>query len=461
VTERNPQRPGSDQTQSWSPLSPGAERIRQYVLENPREKLTALLHHVNRDTLRNAFYALQRQAAPGVDGTTWPVYEQELEENLSALLARIHRGAYRATPVRRVDIPKPDGGVRALGIASLEDKIVQRAVVGNILEPVYEAEFAGFSYGFRPARSAHDALDALAYAICERNVNWIVEVDIKGYFDNIDRERLMSFLEERVRDRRVLRLVRKWLGAGVMDAGLRVDPVRGTPQGAPISPLLANVYLHNVLDRWFAEEWRPGNAGGEAYIVRYADDFVLGFEHRGDAVRFLKDVARRFTEYGLELHPEKTRLIEFGREAADNRRRRGEGRPLTFDFLGLTHYCRTTRQGRFGLGRKPAAKRMQRTLRAVKKVLRLRMHEDPVQTGHWLGRVLAGWLGYYAVPTSYASLHQFRRSLRRAWLRSLRRRSQRDRFSWERLDALCAQVWPKTRILHPWPNARFAVKHSK
>ena len=316
-------------------------------------------------------------------------------------------------------------------------------------------------HGFRPGRSAHNALDALAYAVERRKVSWVVEVDIRQYFDSIDREQLMQFLEMRVGDRRVLRLIRKWLNAGVIEAGLEVDVVRGTPQGAVISPLLANVYLHHVLDGWFARQWRPREARGEVYIVRYADDFVLGFEYRRDAERFMEAMRERFASFGLEVHPEKTRLLEFGRFAMANRAKRGEGRPETFDFLGFTHYCRTTRNGGFGLGRKPVAKRVRRTLKAVKAALRKRMHEQPVTTGTWLGQVLRGWLGYYAVPTSYPALRRFARVLKRLWLRALRRRSQRDRFSWERLDALCGRQWPRVSILHPWPAQRFAVTHSR
>ena len=456
--ERNPQRTGTVRTQSRGAVSPGAERIRQFVERKPGEKLTALLHHITPETLREAYLAVKRDAAPGVDGVGWSEYGDGLEERLLDLYGRVQRGAYRAKPVRRVEIPKPDGGVRSLGIVSLEDKIVQRAVVDNLLNPIYESGFYGFSYGFRPGRSAHDALDALAYAVERRKVNWIVEVDIRGFFDSIDRERLMSFLEMRIGDQRVLRLVRKWLNAGVMDAEPEADVVRGTPQGAPISPLLANVYLHNVLDEWFAREWRPREVRGEAYIVRYADDFVLGFQHRDDAVRFMEALRERFAAYGLELHPEKTRLVEFGRLAEANRRERGERRPETFDFLGFTHYCRTTRKGRFGLGRKPAPKRMRRTLKAIKAELRRRMHDKPVKTGQWLGRVLRGWLGYYAVPTSSRSLQRFANDLRRLWLYALRRRSQRDRFTWERLAALARDHWPRVSILHPWPTERFAVR---
>ena len=457
AAERNPQRTGTVRTQSRGAVSPGAERIRQLVKEKPGERLTALLHHITPEALGAAYLALKRDAAPGVDGMTWREYGDELAERLLDLKDRVHSGAYRAAPVRRVEIPKPDGGVRPLGIASLEDKIVQRAVVEQILTPIYESEFFGFSYGFRPGRSAHDALDALAYAVERRKVNWIVEVDIREFFDSIEREQLMQFLEMRIGDRRVLRLIRKWLNAGVIEAGLEVDVVRGTPQGAVISPLLANVYLHHVLDRWFAREWRPREVRGEAYLVRYADDFVLGFERRSDAERFMEAVGERFATYGLEVHPEKTRLLEFGRFARADRAKRGEGRPETFDFLGFTHYCRTKRNGRFGLGRKPVATRMRRTLKAIKAELRKRMHENPVVTARWLGRVLRGWLGYYAVPTSSRSLSQFVWFLRRLWMRILRRRSQRAHFAWERLDALRREYWPPVTILHPWPTERFAV----
>ena len=460
-TKRNPQRTGTVRTQGRGAVTPGAERIRQCAKENPGEQLTALLHHITTETLEAAYLALKRDAAPGVDGMTWREYGDELAERLLGLKDRVHSGAYRAAPVRRVEIPKPDGGMRQLGIASLEDKIVQRAVVEQILDPIYESEFYGFSYGFRPGRSAHNALDALAYAVERRKVSWVVEVDIRQYFDSIEREQLMQFLEMRIGDRRVLRLIRKWLNAGVIEAGLEVDVVRGTPQGAVISPLLANVYLHHVLDGWFARQWRPREARGEVYIVRYADDFVLGFEYRSDAERFMEAMRERFASFGLDLHPEKTRLLEFGRFAMANRAKRGEGRPETFDFLGFTHYCRTTRNGGFGLGRKPVAKRVRRTLKAVKAALRKRMHEQPVTTGTWLGQVLRGWLGYYAVPASYPALHRFARVLKRLWLRALRRRSQRDRFSWERLDALCGRLWPRVSILHPWPAQRFAVTHSR
>ena len=319
-------------------------------------------------------------------------YGAKREERLLDLHSRVHRGAYRAPPVRRVTIPKPDGRTRPLGVTALEDKILQKAVVDEFLTPIFEAEFLGLSYGFWPGWKAHDALDALAYGIERRKVNWIVDADIRTFFDAIDREQLMRFVERRIGDRRVLRLIRKWLNAGVMEEGIWSDSGKGTPQGAIISPVLANVFLHYVLDHWSHWTWRPRVPGGGAILVRYADDFVAGFQRRADAERFLRDLGERCAEFGLELHPEKTRLVEFGRFAAANRRRRGERKPETFDFLGFTHYCAKTRKGRFRLGRKPSAKRMQRTLcRVGKRLWRLR-HTDHWEVGKWLGRVLSGWM---------------------------------------------------------------------
>ena len=457
--ERNPGGQSTGRTQRRGTVSQAAERIRQCIERKPQEKLTALLHHITVDALREAYLGLQPGAAPGVDGVRWEEYGEELEGRLPDLHRRVHAGAYRATPSRRVNIPKPDGGTRPLGVATLEDKIVQKAVVDNLLTPIYEAEFLGFSYGFRPGRGAHDALDALAVGIERRKINWILDADVSKYFDRIERGRLVELLQRRIGDRRLLRLIDKWLRAGVMEDGQWFDTGRGTPQGAVISPLLANVYLHYVIDAWVHRTWRPQEARGEMIIVRYADDFVLGFQYRSDAVRFQREATARLARYGLDLHPDKTRLIEFGRFAAADRKRRGQGKPETFDFLGFTHYCRRTRGGKFGLGRKPIAKRMSRKLRAIKQALKRRMHEDERETGQWLGQVLHGWLNYYAVPTSYHQLRRFRHYLQWLWLRTLRRRSQKDSFEWERLKALCEQLWPRTRILHPWPDQRFAVRH--
>jgi group II intron reverse transcriptase/maturase len=341
----------------------------------------------------------------------------------------------------------------------LEDKIVQAAVVICILTPIYEEEFLDFSHGFRPKRKAHDALDAVAYVVERRKVSYVVDADIQAFFDQVDQGWLVRFLEHRIADKRVIRLIIKWLKAGVMQEGQWQATPRGTPQGAVISPILANIYLHYVLDLWFAKRWQPKRAGGEAYIIRYADDFVVGFQYRADAERFLRDLRQRLDKFGLCLHPDKTRLIEFGCFAAGNRRRRGEGRPDTFDFLGFTHYCRTTRGGRFGLGRKPIAKRMSRKLTGLYQMLKRRMHEDVRATARWLGSVLSGWLNYYAVPTSFRYLKRFRRRLHRLWYKVLRRRSQKDRTSREQLDKLAAAHWPKLRIRHPWPDRRFSVTH--
>jgi RNA-directed DNA polymerase len=460
-TKGNLRDQSTPRTQGRDGVSQAVERIRQAATRKPQEKLTALLHHITTDALRCAFYDLQKTASAGVDGLVWTGYEDGLEERLLDLHGRVHTGAYRALPSRRVAIPKPDGGTRPLGIAALEDKIVQKAVVDVILTPIYEEEFLGISYGFRPGRGAHDALDALAYAIERREVNWILDADIRGYFDSISRDWLIRFLEHRIGDRRVLRLIKKWLRAGVLEEGRQIDAGRGTAQGSVISPMLANIYLHYVLDLWVTKKWRPQEARGDMIIVRYADDYVAGFEHRDDAERFLRELKERFRGFELELNADKTRLLEFGRYAERNRRARGEGRPETFDFLGFTHYCRKDRKGRFGLGRKPIRKRMNRTLKRIKIELRRRMHDDVMETGRWLGRVLRGWLNYYAVPTSYRYLHRFVWRLRGIWVKILRRRSQKDRFSWAWMLAISIKLWPQPRIVHSWPDRRFAVNHRR
>ena len=331
-------------------MSQAAERIRQAATRKPKEKLTALLHHITTEALSAAYFSLKKEAASGVDGVTWHEYGDDLTGRLLDLHNRVHSGAYRALPSRRVEIPKPDGGTRPLGIAALEDKIVQKAVAETILLPIFEPEFLGFSYGFRPGRGAHDALDALAFGMYRRKVNWVVDADIRAYFDRIDRNWLVRFLEHRIGDRRVIRLIAKWLNAGVMEGAEWKDDLRGTPQGAIVSPILANVYLHYVLDLWFQKKWRTRTAQGDTIIVRYADDFVVGFQHKRDAERFLCDLKDRLASFSLELHPDKTRLIEFGRFADAGRRARGERRPETFDFLGFTHYCLTGEKRKFRIG---------------------------------------------------------------------------------------------------------------
>ena len=453
----NPGGQSTRRTQDRVSVSQAADRIRQFVQRERKVRLTTLLHHVTVDALRWAFFELKKNAAAGADGMTWRMYEKGLEGRLADLHDRVHSGAYRATPSRRVNIPKPDGGTRPLGVAAIEDKIVQKVVAEIILTPIYEAEFLGFSYGFRPGRGAHDALDALAVGLIKRKINWVVDCDIRAFFDTVSRDWLVRFLEHRIADKRVIRLIIKWLNAGVMDDGEWRDDLRGTPQGSVISPILANVYLHYVLDLWFHKKWRNHEVNGDAIIVRYADDFVVGFQHKQDAERFLDALKERLGSFELELHPDKTRLIEFGRFAPANRRRRGQGKPETFDFLGFTHYYTETRGGRFQLGRKPVAERMARTLKRIKEALRRRMHDNAEETARWLGKVLDGWLNYYAVPMSHRHLSRFVSRLKRMWIAIMRRRSQRDRFGWAQVDKLTTKYWPKVEIRHPWPNRRLAV----
>ena len=438
--------------------SQAADRIRQAAKRNPDERLVALLHHVTVDALRDAFLSLRKDAAAGVDGVTWEMYAEGLEDRLVDLHGRVHRGAYRAPPSRRVFIPKEDGGQRPLGIAALEDKVLQRAVTDTILVPIFETEFLGFSYGFRPGRGAHNALDAVTVGVERRKVNWIVDADIRGFFDNLDRDHLVRMLGRRIGDTRVIRLIIKWLNAGVMEGIDWSDTGRGTPQGAIVSACLANVYLHYVLDDWFQNTWRKRMAGGDTIIVRYADDFVCGFQHLGDAKRFLRDLGERLAHYGLELHPDKTRLIEFGRFARADRRERGQGKPETFDFLGMTHFCDQTRKGRFRVGRKPSRKRVHRTLRRIREELRKRWHDNRHETAKWLGRVINGWLNYFAVPGSSRYLQRFIHQCKRLLMSGLRRRSQRDHTDWKDIMLLAAAHWPKASIRHPWPDQRLVVR---
>jgi len=433
----------------------GLDRVRRVAQQDRDARFTALLHHVSVDRLRAAYGALRPGAAPGVDGVTWRTYGQQLEANLHDLHDRVQRGAYRAKPSRRSHIAKADGRLRPLGIAALEDKIVQRAVAG-VLNAIYEEDFLGFSYGFRPGRSPHDALDALAVGIQRRRVNWVLDADIRDCFSSLDHRWLEKFVEHRIADRRVLRLIQKWLAAGVIEDGSWTASEEGVPQGATISPLLANVYLHHVFDLW-AHQWRGRHAHGDVILVRFADDSVAGFEHRDDAERFLADLRERFAQFGIELAPNKTRLIEFGRFAATDRRRRGEGRPETFDFLGLTHICAKTRKGRFMLKRVTCKKRMRAKLKSVKTEMRRRMHLPVPEQGVWLGSVVRGHLNYYAVPTNSRAIKAFRDQISRHWLKTLRRRSQRSRVTWQRMQRLVARWLPSARITHPWPEQRFSA----
>jgi RNA-directed DNA polymerase len=460
ATKGNTGQPHTRRTQSRDSVSQGLDRVRQAARQRKKEQFTALLHHVTVDLLRDAFLALKRRAAPGVDGVTWHDYEVGLEGNLLNLHDRVHRGTYRALPVRRRFIPKlGTSKQRPLGIAALEDKILQRALVA-VLNAIYEEDFLGFSYGFRPGRSQHDAMDALAVAICDTPVNWILDADIRSFFDSVSQAWLVRFLEHRVGDERIIRLVRKWLKAGVLDDGEWSVSEEGTPQGAVISPLLANVYLHYVFDLW-AHQWRRRQAQGKVIVVRYADDVVVGFEHEADARRFWDAMRSRFEQFGLELHGEKTRLLEFGRHAAASRRRQNLGKPETFTFLGFTFICGHSRRGAFQLRRKTRSDRMRARLRVVKESLREHMHAPIPKQGRWLRSVVRGYFAYHAVPTNTRALSAFRRNVVRLWYRTLRRRSQKDHTSWEQISRLAADWLPPPRILHPWPDARFAVTHPR
>ena len=385
----NTGRQNAPRTQSRTSVPSALDRVREVAERQKEARFTALLHHVTLDLLREAFLDLKRRAAAGVDGVTWEDYARDLEENLQDLHARVHRGAYRAKPSRRVYIPKADGRQRPLGIAALEDKIVQRAVV-EVMNSIYEVDFLGFSYGFRPGRNQYQALDALAVGILRKKVNWVLDADIRGYFDTIDHEWLMKFVEHRIGDRRVLRLIRKWLKAGVMEEDEWRASEVGSPQGAMVSPLLANIYLHYVFDLWI-QWWRSRHARGKVIVVRYADDIVVGFQHRSDATRFRSELDARFAKFGLKLHPEKTRLLEFGRYAAQRRAERGVGKPETFDFLGLTHICGRTRLGDFLLVRRTSRKRMAAKLQWIADELMRRRHLSIKKQGLWLQRVVGGY----------------------------------------------------------------------
>ena len=434
-------------------VSQGLAGVRKVAKERKQERFTTLLHHLTVDSLRASFHALKKYAAPGVDGVRWQEYEEGLEDRLADLKDRIHRGAYRAQPSRRIYIPKTDGRQRPIGIAALEDKIVQQAVV-TILHAIYEVDFRGFSYGFRPGCSPHQALDALSVGIQRKRVNWILDADIRSFFDQMGHEWLLKFIQHRIADKRILRLIQKWLKAGVSEDGEWSETKVGTPQGAVISPLLANIYLHYVFDLWL-EAWRKKEAQGETIAVRFADDLVVGFQHRADAERFLKEFQERLAKFGLELHPEKTRLIEFGRQAQANRQARGEGEPESFTFLGFTHQCRTTKGGYFHIGRQTERKRMEATLQRVKQTLRQRMHEPVAQVGEWLKRVLNGYYQYHAVPGNLARLTAFRERVCRYWRRALERRSQRGRLTVDRLARLANRWLPRPKVLHPYPTERF------
>jgi RNA-directed DNA polymerase len=448
-----PTRPGH---RAGSGAPSGLDRVREVARRDKDARFTALLHHVSLERLVMAYWDLSPKASPGVDGVTWADYGQDLVANLRDLHDRVHSGRYQARPSRRAYIPKADGRLRPLGVAALEDKIVQRAVVG-VLNAIYETDFLGFSYGFRPGRSPHHALDALSVGIWRKKVNWVLDADICDFFGQLDRAWLRKFLGHRIADKRVLRLVDKWLAAGVIEDGTWSETPQGSPQGASVSPLLANIYLHYVFDLW-ADWWRRHVARGEVIIVRFADDFVMGFEDYQDACRFLHDLRERFAKFGLELHPGKTRLIEFGRFAAANRQKRGLGKPETFDFLGFTHICAKMRDGRFWVRRITVSKRVRAKLAEVKDQLRRRQHLPVPEQGRWLGSVVRGHCAYYAVPGNRKAVASFRTQVTKLWHEALRRRSQRSRLDWKRMDRLATRWLPPARVMHPFPEVRFRAR---
>ena len=458
LTKENTQEPDLCRTPSRENGPTGLARVREAAKKDSKQKFTALLHHVSIDLLRDSYHSLKKQAAPGVDGMTWEEYGRDLEARLADLHGRIHRGAYRARPSRRVWIPKADGRQRPLGIAALEDKVVQYAVAA-VLNQIWEEDFLGFSYGFRPGRSQHDALDALWVGIIRKKVNWIIDLDIRSFFDKIQHDWLVKFVEHRIGDQRVVRLIQKWLKAGVMEQGQWSETKEGSPQGAVISPTLANLYLHYVLDVW-VEAWRKKVAHGDVMIVRYADDAVLGFEHRHEAEAFLEQLRERVQKFGLELHPDKTRLIEFGRFAAGRRKKRGEGKPETFNFLGFTHICGTNHKtGNFAVHRKTIGKRMAAKLKDIKAKLRGRMHAQIGGTVRWLQQVVRGYFQYHAVPGNLQRMATFRWEVANLWYRTLRRRSQRSRLTKERFVERLGCLLPKVQVLHPYPDMRFDAKY--
>ena len=458
-TKGNADQQSTRRAQDRGSVSQALERVRKVARQRKKERFTSLLHHIDVTMLRTAFYAMKRDAAPGVDGMIWKTYEQDLDRRIEELHKQVKSGAYRALPSRRSYIPKEDGSKRPLAVAALEDKIVQRATAA-VLSAIHEEDFLGFSYGFRPKRSQHDALDALIVGISSKKVNYILDADIRSFFTEVSQQWVVRFLKHRIGDTRILRLVQKWLRAGVLEDGVVTIEEKGTGQGSVISPLLANVYLHYVFDLW-AERWRRREATGDMIMVRYADDIVVGFQHERDARRFWDAMRDRLREFSLSLHPEKTRLIEFGRFAAQNCKRRGRSKPETFKFLGFVLICDKSRRGDFRVRRKSRQDRMRAKLREIKEALRRRINRPVPETGKWLAHVVAGYFAYHAVPTNGLALSAFRYHVLVLWHRQLCRRSQRARVLWTRMTKLADEFLPKPQILHQWPSVRFAVRHPR
>ena len=439
----------------------GLDRIREVAARDRNLRFTNLMHHFTVDLLRAGYKALRHDAATGVDEVTWYEYGEHLESRIIDLQGRVQSGRYQAKPSKRVWIPKPDGRQRPIGIAALEDKIVQQVTVW-VLNQIYEQDFLGFSYGFRPGRNQHNALDAIWVGITRRKISWVLDADIRSFFDTINHAWLMKFVERRIADPRMLRLIQKWLRAGVSEDGEWSKTEVGTPQGSVTSPLLSNIYLHYVLDEWVSQ-WRKKQARGEVIIVRYADDFVMGFQYRYEAERFQRELKERFACYGLEIHDEKTRLIEFGRFAEENRKAHDKGKPETFDFLGFTHICdRTRTDNRFTIRRQTIAKRLRAKLKEVRKEIKRIRHEPISVQGTWLRSVVQGHFNYFAVPGNIYALDAFRTEVRKAWLFALRRSSQKSRrLTWDRIKRLVATWLPSAKLTHPYPSQRLRVSHPR
>jgi group II intron reverse transcriptase/maturase len=440
---------GRVRTQSRVTLPSNLARVNEAARRDKSTRFTALLHHVDVSALERAFRRLKRSAAPGVDGETVANYEQELAQNLERLHAQIHSGRYRPQPVRRVYIPKADGGQRPLGVTALEDKIVQGSVA-EVLSAIYEVDFLGFSYGFRPGRSPHQALAALHSAFMTQYVNWVLDADVRSFFDSVDHEWMLRMVAHRIADQRILRLIRGWLGAGVMEGQRWSETVQGTPQGSGISPLLANIFMHYALDLW-VHQWRKRYARGIVIIVRYCDDFVMGFQYEADARRMLVDLKERLAKFKLALHEKKTRLIEFGKLVSELRRKRGARRCETFKFLGFTHYCAWSRDGRFVVKRRTDHQRLTRKLKELRLEARRRMHTPIVLQYQWLCSVLRGHFAYFGLPSNLSRIHAFHQETQRLWYRALNRRSQHQ-LTWVRYARLLERFpLPIPRITHPRP----------
>jgi len=460
LTERNTREANRGQTQSWNNTMSKFSCVRERAKEDRTQVFTSLMHHITPELLQRSFYKLKRQSAKGVDGVRWHDYQENLENRLHDLHARIQTGSYKPKPARRVYIPKADGELRPLSIQCVEDKLVQQAVVA-LLNQVYEVDFKGFSYGFRPQRSQHDALDALGYGISKKKVNWVLDLDIRRFFDTVDHDWLIRMIQHRVQDKRLIKLIIRWIKVGVVEEGGGRKPAsKGLPQGAVISPLLSNIYLHYVFDLW-SHHWRQKCAGGEVLIVRYADDAVLSFQHKWDANEYLAKLHQRLKKFGLAVHPEKTRLIRFGRFATQQQSSKGLGKPQTFDFLGFTHYCTARQNGEFKLGRKTIKKRLVNQIKAVQQGLRRRMHDSVSLTLKWLRSVITGHMNYYSVPGNGQSTSMFHREIVMRWLKMLRRRSQRSTINWSRFGPWVKKLLPRVRVVHPYPEIRFRARYSK